>query len=674
MPYTGVRLPRPRTWVGAVVACVAALVIVPGLRAGPSPDTHCPPPLPADLLISPEDSVQSEALSHFAWGLFLHLQDEAAALRAGGGRRPGSAPTLQFNTGEPAFPPVPEAPPAVTPPVPTATGAAATPAALPAYIVHYREALKRAPDNADVLQLFASAMILACDPSALAKELQALLADDPGATNICLLLSELQFREQKRADACKTLEKGIEASEWTDVRLVRQLCDYLVFEKRFDDAEKWLARARHKGPLKNDFTLALATALFYQEKAGPGGEAPADRATRRLTKKAAGFARDALAIAEKSSADDVDFGPEDGLVLLRVFHAGKDYERALQVIQICRSLFPQADGEFDVWEVESLFKLGRKEDASARLAVLEKRAGMGPVAGSDDELLPPVERRLREVEANRQSHLDNVNLGRLFLEMEKPTEAVAAYERALRIAPADDRLRFILGQLYIAMKQPAKTLEILAPVNAMPQRKHLLLSHAYFALEKMSEAGRELALAEAAARKAEDKAFFDQGFYLYYATVCEESGLGDRAIEKARKALELTPDDPEVLNFLGYVLADHDRELAEALKLIEKAAKVEPQNAAFLDSMGWVLYRLKRFDDALDWIRRAIRYSGDKPDPVILDHAADICAALQMWEEAARYWEQAIAAGDKHPEKIREKLQKMPAPQPSAKSPAPAGK
>ena len=78
----------------------------------------------------------------------------------------------------------------------------------------------------------------------------------------------------------------------------------------------------------------------------------------------------------------------------------------------------------------------------------------------------------------------------------------------------------------------------------------------------------------------------------------EQAGDLSGAEQAARDVLHVEPEDPRALNFLGYLLADHNLKLDEAETLIRKAIEQEPDNGAYVDSMGWVHFRLGRFDEA----------------------------------------------------------------------------
>ena len=80
--------------------------------------------------------------------------------------------------------------------------------------------------------------------------------------------------------------------------------------------------------------------------------------------------------------------------------------------------------------------------------------------------------------------------------------------------------------------------------------------------------------------------------------------------ELFQSLLEGDPDDAASANYLGYMWADHGRNLAEALQLISRAVAVDPENPAYLDSLGWVHYRLGDLQQAEYWLQRAVGFGG----------------------------------------------------------------
>jgi tetratricopeptide (TPR) repeat protein len=113
----------------------------------------------------------------------------------------------------------------------------------------------------------------------------------------------------------------------------------------------------------------------------------------------------------------------------------------------------------------------------------------------------------------------------------------------------------------------------------------------------------------------------------------------------------------EVLNYLGYLLADEGKRLDEARELISRALSIDPENAAYLDSMGWVLYRLRDFNGAKEYLESAVQFMdvSDEENYVIYDHLGDVYYEIGRVREAVEAWEEALAM--KHTEEIREKIE-----------------
>ncbi|QGJ72136.1 Hypothetical protein PBC10988_38520 [Planctomycetales bacterium 10988] len=108
------------------------------------------------------------------------------------------------------------------------------------------------------------------------------------------------------------------------------------------------------------------------------------------------------------------------------------------------------------------------------------------------------------------------------------------------------------------------------------------------------------------------------------------------------EVLDEYPDDPSASNDLGYLLADQDKQLQRAFRLVKIAIRSEPDNAAYLDSYAWTLFRLGQFEEALEYQTKAVKLEGDDPDGVLLDHLGDIYQALDRKNEAVNYWKQSL--------------------------------
>ncbi|RWN17837.1 MAG: tetratricopeptide repeat protein [Mesorhizobium sp.] len=106
-----------------------------------------------------------------------------------------------------------------------------------------------------------------------------------------------------------------------------------------------------------------------------------------------------------------------------------------------------------------------------------------------------------------------------------------------------------------------------------------------------------------------------------------------------RKALELFPDQPQVLNYLGYSWVDMNMNLKEGLAMIQKAVDLRPSDGYVVDSLGWAYFRLGRFDDAVREMERAVSLKPE--DPVLNDHLGDAYWRVGRKLEATFQWNQA---------------------------------
>ena len=140
----------------------------------------------------------------------------------------------------------------------------------------------------------------------------------------------------------------------------------------------------------------------------------------------------------------------------------------------------------------------------------------------------------------------------------------------------------------------------------------------------------------------------------------------DQAEAEFRTVLKMNPNSASALNYLGYMLADRNVRLNEALELIRKAVDQEPTNSAFLDSLGWVYYRMDKLEEAEESLRRALQQYGSR-DATVYDHLGDVYMSRSKFKDAIKQWElslkewQATAPSETDPaeiSKIQKKLEK----------------
>ncbi|WP_126974860.1 tetratricopeptide repeat protein [Frigidibacter oleivorans] len=137
----------------------------------------------------------------------------------------------------------------------------------------------------------------------------------------------------------------------------------------------------------------------------------------------------------------------------------------------------------------------------------------------------------------------------------------------------------------------------------------------------------------------------------------------DRAETDMRKALDLRPNQPQVLNYLGYSFLEQRRNLEEAQSMIERAVAERPEDGYIVDSLAWAYYRLGRYDDAVAPMEKAVALM--PVDAVLNDHLGDVYWAVGRKREAEFQWKRALSfsqdagmnADEVDPDRIRRKLE-----------------
>lgn len=231
-----------------------------------------------------------------------------------------------------------------------------------------------------------------------------------------------------------------------------------------------------------------------------------------------------------------------------------------------------------------------------------------------------------------------------------------------RMMPAGDpqHLAARLGRAN-ALFQSGETEEAIAQMQALSQERpdSVLV---FSALGDMLR--REERYAEAVAAYTSALALIEEiegrHWVLLYmqAIALERLGEWDRAEPVFRQVLEFVPDEPQVLNYLGYSLIEQRRNLDEALDMIKRAVEGEPDSGYITDSLGWAFYRLGRYEEALPVMERAVELM--PRDPILNDHLGDVYYAVGRYREARFQWRRALSFGphaDLDMDLVRRKLE-----------------
>jgi Tfp pilus assembly protein PilF len=151
----------------------------------------------------------------------------------------------------------------------------------------------------------------------------------------------------------------------------------------------------------------------------------------------------------------------------------------------------------------------------------------------------------------------------------------------------------------------------------------------------------------------------DERLKFQLAAVYERQKEFDRAESLFMEVIKSNPDNASALNYVGYMLADRGVRLDEAVGYVEKALALDPNNGAYLDSLGWAFFKLNDLAQAEKYLLKAV--SIVKNDPTIHDHLGDLYYKTGDYEKAQEFWTKSLSTGNETEEieKVREKIEKL---------------
>lgn len=244
----------------------------------------------------------------------------------------------------------------------------------------------------------------------------------------------------------------------------------------------------------------------------------------------------------------------------------------------------------------------------------------------------------------------------LLEEQEQYDLAIRELERVPAEAPSYLRAEIARARAL----ESAGQLEVAIEVLRQLERSHGESSSVHTALGLMFRTSKQFSDCVTSYSRAIDLIETPQrrDWYVYYSrAICNERGdAWDAAEADFRTALERAPEQPLVLNYLGYSMVEKGLGIDEAKGMIERAVAARPDSGFVTDSLGWVLYRLGEFEAAVPHMERAVEL--EPLDPIINDHLGDVLWMVGRTREARFQWRRALSFGPEpnEAERIRRKL------------------
>jgi tetratricopeptide (TPR) repeat protein len=368
-----------------------------------------------------------------------------------------------------------------------------------------------------------------------------------------------------------------------------------------------------------------------------------------------GELNEALKIYQQLADDD----PHDADLRLRlaeIYRSQHDLVKAREQLNQAKQIDPNDMG-VGYEEVNLLEAEGKSDAAIARLKGMLDDSARRSYSPAQSSSRATMLKRLgflyrnsgqtaQAVDVFRQAaSLDSENASEAAILIVETYQQAKDMESALREADAavkkypDDRGVHVSHAEVLADR--GRVDDAVAEVKAMAKgapdyQIELELAQLYEKGKRWADMGKALDASEGLAKSDDEK----ESVLFMRGAMYERIKKYDDAEAQFRKVIGMNPRNAGALNYLGYMLADRAVRLDEAHDLIERALDLDPQNGAYLDSMGWVYYRQGKFNDAEDLLVRAIDRLGQ--DATVHDHLGDVYIKLGKTKEAIAQWQASV--------------------------------
>ncbi len=490
---------------------------------------------------------------------------------------------------------------------------------------------------------------------ALLENLLPIAKKNPHAIKLNVLVSATLSANERCDEAIELLKNslkiaGIDSKNGVPAelraKLILKLVKCYLEEKDWDKGEELLDDALDILDLKDLITTRLAASIFYSNCAdqGPDGFF-AGWSKRRYRKK---LELNLTRLEELCS--EVNFDVRTLSPILDIYKRYSMNERAEKLILSQLLLKPNDSQAFIL--LAKVFDENKKYAAAFRVW---KIIVDSPQYANVKRLWKTIS---KQVDGAPEIYYQ---LGNAAMKCENWDEAVKAYDWGLLNNPGDPRILFQLGFAYLKMRKFKKAIYKFEKVPNLPDAQYFI-AYCYRQLDKTVKAFAAIEASEVLAKELKDENFLSKQFYMEYIYLADKAGEFNKSETMALAQLKKSPEDPMLNNFLGYLWADKNKNLAKAVKMIKIALGADQSNAAYLDSMAWVLYRQKKYASALSYIEDAIEASEEHlVDAVLRDHAGDINDALGKKGMALKQWRLALEtySDDIDQDKIKAKIAKI---------------
>lgn len=390
-------------------------------------------------------------------------------------------------------------------------------------------------------------------------------------------------------------------------RVKRALAQSLVFTDQYDESLKLYNELASEDP--KDFQVHLRISEIYRQKHDFNN------------------ARAALTKAKQLDKDNLEVRYDE----VNLLEAEGKPEEAIRTLQAILD--------------ETVKKSYTASEKNSRAMLLERLGTLYRGVGQYPQSVEAF-RRISELdpENGARAAVQIIDAYRMAKDFSKAREEADA---ALKKYPNERMVKLVHASLLADIgKTEQAVAELRGMLNGERDREtQLSIAQVYEKAKQFEQMRQALAAAEKLSESKSEK----EAVYFMRGAMFEKMKNYDGAESEFRKVLAGNPDNASALNYLGYMLADRNVRLEEAEKLISRALQLEPQNGAFLDSLGWVYYHQNKLEEAATNLRRALERI--TKDPTVHDHLGDVYMkqgktkeAIAQWQASLKEWENSTQA------------------------------
>jgi len=361
----------------------------------------------------------------------------------------------------------------------------------------------------------------------------------------------------------------------------------------------------------------------------------------------------------------VDANPEDAQTYVRIaeiYRKQGKFDLALDHLKKAESMVQdsvevpyniaaiyQAQGRYDeaIPIMRDLLKKSEKPDGkysngekSNRAVFLERLGTIYREQGNNQAAIETFREivALGDSENIERGYQEIIDTWREAKEWQKATDVA---KEAVEKLPTSRDLKMVLAAQQADMGDADKALKdvramLKGDASSDDRQVYITLAQMHTRLRRFNDAEQALDKAEQLSTKTEDKEYI---WFLRGSTFEREKHYAE-AEEQFKKVLASDPEHASALNYLGYMLADQNMKLEEALGYIKRAVDLDPANGAYLDSLGWAYFRLGKYELAEDSLLKASQKINT--DPTVHDHLGDLYQKTGRLKLAATHWERAL--------------------------------